>query len=274
MKKAISMWVLIVCMCSGFAMYGASEVELLEQAKLHLFDKKWDRALSVLNEFIERFPKSNHFPLAILYKGKCQEEKKMHKKSILSYTLFLDISDNANLKEEVTVTIIDLYFDLYQKKEKSYLKRIIPYLKSKNRTVKFYAALKLSYVKEKKVAVAAVPVLKQMIKSVDDEELRDRAKIALMRIDPDLLNEIADGGEPEAKLLHIQVYDKKLKKITFSLSIPFMLGKLALEAIPEKEKASLKSEGYDIDRIMKKLLKRGDILRASSEDSVFKIWIE
>lgn len=274
MKKYIFVWILIGCIFSGFAIHGANEVELLEKAKLYLFDKQWDRALSVLDEFIEHFPKSNHFPLAILYKGKCLEEKKMYKKALLSYMFFLDISGNASLKEEVTITIIDLYFNLYQKKEKSYLKRIIPYLKSKNRTIKFYSALKLSYVKDKKVALAAVPVLKQMIKNVDDEELRDRAKIALMRIDPDLLKEMADDREPEAKLLHIQVYDKKLKKITFSLSIPFMLGKLALESIPEKEKASLRKEGYDIDRILKKLLKKGDILRADSEDSVFKIWIE
>jgi hypothetical protein len=274
MKKTILSWILIGCTLSSFAIFGAGEAGLLEQAKLYLFDKQWDRALSVLNEFVEHFPKSNHFPLAILYKGKCLEEKKMYKKSLLSYMLFLDISSNASLKEEVTITIIDLYFNLYQKKEKSYLKRIIPYLKSKNRTVKFYSALKLSYIKDKKVAFMAVPVLKQMIKNVDDEELRDRAKIALMRIDPDLLNEIADDRGPEATLLHIQVYDKKLKKITFSLSIPFMLGKLALESIPEKEKASLKKEGYDLDRIMKKLMKKGDILRADSEDSVFKIWIE
>lgn len=274
MKKRILIFVLLICIFSSFAILWAGEVEFLERAKLLLFDKQWDSALSVLNEFIEKFPESDHLSLAILYKSKCLEEKKQYKKALLNYMLFLDISLNENLREEATISIIDLYFDLYQNKDKSYLNKILPYLKYKKLTIKYYAAFKLSYAKDKRIAVKAVPVLKQMIQREIDEELRDRAKIALMRIDPNFLKEISAERESEAKLLHIQVYDKKLKKVTFSLSIPLMFGKLALESIPKKEKSALKKEGYDIDLLLKKLMKKGKILKVDDEESIFTLWIE
>lgn len=40
---------------------------------------------------------------------------------------------------------------------------------------------------DKKVAAKAIPVLKEILEKEGDEELRDRAKISLLRIDPDAL---------------------------------------------------------------------------------------
>jgi hypothetical protein len=132
----------------------------------------------------------------------------------------------------------------------------------------------MSYVKDKKAAALAVPVLKKIVLLEDDVELVDRAKIALMRIDPDYLKNLAGAKKVEAATLHIQIYDKKSKKDSLSLNIPFALARLALGAIPEKEKKALKQKGYDLDGIVRALIESDHIIKIESEESLLKIWID
>jgi tetratricopeptide (TPR) repeat protein len=270
----------VVILLIGFVLGGSgfaqtpNNSELFEKAKLMLFDRQWDQALSVLDEYLKLFPNSVRYPLALFYKGKCLEEKKMYKKALESYNLFLEISLNESLTEEATVAIIDVYFELYQQGEKKYLEKISGYLNSRKRAIQYYAAFKLSYAADKQWARKAVPVLKNLLLEKKDDELKDRAKIALMRIDPAYLKELSESKSPEASLLHIQVFDKNLKKVSFNLSIPLFLGQLALESIPQKEKTSLKRKGYDIDVLLKKLALSGDLLKIDDEGATIKIWID
>lgn len=272
-KRLLVAILLLGSILNGFTQVRDGSV-LFEKAKLLLFDRQWEQALKVLDEFLDSFPSSDQYPLALFYKGKCLEEKKMHKKALESYGSFLKISLNQSLREEATVAIMDVYFDLYQAGEKKYLEKIADFLSSSKRTIRYYAAFKLSYAKDKQWAGRAVPVLKKLLGQESDDELKDRARIALMRIDPDHVRELTQKRRSDARMLHIQVVDKKLKKETFSLSIPLFLGKLALDSIPQKEKSSLKREGYDIEGILKALADSGDLLKIDDRDSIIKIWID
>jgi tetratricopeptide (TPR) repeat protein len=255
-------------------LHAQGDLDLYDRARLLLFEKKWEQALEIWNRLLDEYPQSKYFPLAQFYKGKCLEEQKFYKKALDSYNKYLKISQNKNLKEEATVAMIDLYFKLYQKGEKKYLNRIVGFLNDKQRTIQYFAAFKLSYAKNKKIASKAVPILKRMISIENDEELKDRAKIALMRINPDYWHKSSKKKSVETRMLHIQVYNKKLRKVTFSLSIPFILAKLALDAIPETEKKKLKNEGYNIDQVIRALVEEGEVFKIADEDGVFKIWIE
>jgi hypothetical protein len=104
--------------------------------------------------------------------------------------------------------------------------------------------------------------------------LVERAKLALMRIDPDLLKKVASPKSLENRMLKIQFYDRETKRNTVSLNIPFIFAKLALDSLPDKEKELLRKKGYDLDKIVETLVKSGEILRVESEDGVFKMWIE
>ena len=271
--KYISILLILLFLSQGL-IAEQQDNNLFEKAKLYLFDKEWNRALIQLNTLIQNFPQSKLYPLSLFYKAKCLEELKKPKEALENYSGFLKISKNRSLMEEANIAIIDLCFYLYKKGEKGYIKTITRYLKKKNRMVQYYAAFKLSYAKEKRIAEPAVPVLKKMIEEEDDPELIDRAKIALMRINPSYLKAISKKRDIAKLILKIRIFDKKTKKESLSLNIPFVLAKLALNALPEEGKEVLQEKGYDIDSIIKTLTSSNEILRIENESTIYKIWIE
>jgi hypothetical protein len=130
-------------------------------------------------------------------------------------------------------------------------------------------------VKEKKVASRAVPVLKEIIKKEKDDELRDRAKIALLRVDPGVLKDLEEERPVrKAQLLKIRVW--KDGELTLRINIPWALADLAFGSIEEEEKAELRKEGYDLDTITKTLVDAGEVIYIENkeEGTIIKIWIE
>jgi tetratricopeptide (TPR) repeat protein len=230
--------------------------------------------LKKLDRLINDFPNSPHYPQALFFKGKCLKEQGKTIQALEAYTRYLEISKNQSLREEATIALIDLNFDLYKKGEKQYAKKVIGFLKSANLTVRYYAAVRLSHAGDKKIAEAAVPILKKIVAKERDEELVDRAKLALMRINPDHLKTVSKSRPIEARMLNIHIYHKKLKKETLSISIPFVLAKLALDSLPDKEKKELAQKGYDVDRLLRTLTEAPELLRIESEETIIKIWVK
>ncbi len=274
----IFIFLVISCLCLPAGLFSAdaeSEKEIFDRARLAQFDRQWDQALKELNRLMELFPNTSYYPQVLFYKGKCYEAKKMPRKSLENYNRYLELSQNEGLKEEATRAIIDMNFLLYRESRNTkYLEKIVRLLKSRNEVVQYYAAFKLSYAKDKSIASEAVPVLRKIIKEERDRDLVDRAKICLLRIDPDHLKKLSKPKSLESRVLKIQVYDKKRKRTSFSFNFPFVFAQLALDSLPEKEKETLRKKGYDVDKIVETLVKTGEILRIESKDGVIKIWIE
>ena len=252
-----------------------SDKDLFDQARLALFDRKWDLALSHLNRLTELFPDSAFYTQVLFYKGKCFEEKKMPQKALGNYLLYLRVSQNESLREQATISIIDLNFTLYESRGgKEYLQEIAGYLGDKNQVVRYYAAFTLGKAKDKAFAGKAVPILKGIVVKESDSDLVDRAKIALMRINPELLKQLSKPKSLASRVVVIRVVDKGTKKETFNLNIPFVLAQLALDSLPEKDKKLLEKKGYNLDEILDTIVKTGEILRIESDETVFKIWIQ
>jgi len=181
----------------------------------------------------------------------------------------------ASLVEESEGSIIDLAFDLYEAGDADSVRDIESRLEHANKVVRYYAAYKLSLVRDKKVAARAVPVLKRIVETEKDPELLDRARIALMRVSPESLKSVEDqkprSGSP--RMFRIRILKAGQKEV-FSLNIPFALADLALGAMGEDDKAALRKKGYDLNKIMNDLAK-SKILRIAGEDgSVIEIWID
>jgi hypothetical protein len=277
MKRLTIPSIIILLLVSACVLKGetaANDRDLFNRAKLLLFDRNYGMALNVLNQLMTDFPKSPYYSQALFYKSKCLEENKMAKEALKSYYSFLKISKNESLSEEATISIIDLNFLLYKKGEKKHLESIKKFLKHNQRAIKYYAAIKLSYAPKENTANAAVPVLKHVISTETDEELIDRAKLALMRISPRHIKELSKAKSIYSRNLYLQTYNKKTKTITFSFNIPFALAKLALDALPDDEKELLKKEEHDLDKILKLMVETGEIFKLESEESIFKIWVE
>ncbi|MFQ6082366.1 MAG: tol-pal system YbgF family protein [Candidatus Aminicenantia bacterium] len=277
--KKISLFLLIGLLINTFSGLAQSlpDEKLFQEAKILIFDEKWSEAQQKLDEIITRYPNSKFYPSALFYKGKCLEEQKARKEAMEVYEKYLKISKEGSLREEAEVSIIDLAFDLYRRGNKPHLKKIEDRLKSKNKVIQYYAAFKLSYFKDKKIATKGVPILKKIINFEQDEELRDRAKIALLRIDPDFLKEVKkEEITQKGRILKIRIFEKGKRKPKVSVNIPWALADLALKALSEKQKSALREEGYDLDKILRDLssLKEPIIIEVQDEDEIIRIWIE
>jgi len=250
---------------------------LFQQAKVLIFDKEWKEAQEKLEELLDRYPDSPWYSQAVFYRAKCLKEQKGKKlEALKAFRDYLKRRDRSkSLTEDSELSIIDLAYELYKDGKRSYLREIEKKLSSSNRVVRYLAAIRLSQVEEKKVASRAVPVLKEIIRKEKDDELRDRAKIALLRVDPGVLKDLEEERPVrKAKLVKIRVW--KDGELTLKINIPWALADLALGSIEEEEKAALKKEGYDLDTITKTLIEAGEIIYIENkeEGTIIKIWID
>jgi tetratricopeptide (TPR) repeat protein len=251
--------------------------KLFQEAKILIFDKEWKDAQEKLEELLEKYPDSAWYSQAVFYRAKCLEERKGKElEALKAYRDYIKRKNRSkSLTEDSELSIIGLAYELYKEGKKSYLSEIEKRLSSSNRVVRYFAAIRLSQVEEKKVASRAVPVLMEIIEKEKDDELRDRAKIALLRVDPGVLKDLEEERSViGARLLKIRVW--KDGELTLKINIPWALADLALRSIEEEEKTALKKEGYDLDTITKTLIEAGEIIHIENkeEGTIIKIWIE
>ena len=279
MKKSvlyIGILILAIFVLHNFA-HAQPDEKLFMEAKILIFDKEWKKAQEKLEQLMDEYPDSRWFSQAMFYRAKCLKEQKGKELDALkAYQDYLERKDRSkSLTEDAETDIIDLAYKLYEKGRRSYLSEIEERLTHSNRIVRYIAAIVLSQVEDKKAAAKAVPVLEEIIQKEKDNELRDRAKIALLRIDPDALKDLEDEmPERRALLLKIRVW--KHGKLTLKINIPWALADLALGSMSEEERAEMREEGYDLDTITKTLMEEGGIIHIENpeEGTVIKIWIE
>lgn len=257
---------------------GGEDERLLQEAKLMIFDKNWAEAEKKLSGLVNKHPQSSYYSQALFYLGKCQSEQAGKEKAALgSFQAFLKRPDRPHgLVEEAEIAIIDLAFRLFSQGQKEYSRWLLDRLTSPNRVVRYYAAMKMSYLKDKDLAGQALPVLLKLIETEKDQELVDRARIAVLRISPQALKGIPDRpGREGLRLLKIRVYEKGKKVPSLSVNLPLALADLAIQAMPEEEKARMKEKGYDLNRIISELATAKEkLVRIEEDGNIIEIWIE
>lgn len=281
MKKMLMIYpVLVFCLylaAGAEPQHGADET-LFREAKVLLFDEKWDRALEKLDVLLDEYPESRYYAQGLFYKGVCLKEMKGREEEAMRiYKDFLKRDDRSRpLSEEAEASIIDLSVRLYKKGKKSALREVTERLVHSNRAVKYYAAFELSFMEDKTTAARAIPVLKEILRHETDDHIRDRAKLAILRVDPAALRDfVEERYERKARVLHIRVYSKGKAEPDFSVNFPFALADLALSAISEEDREDLRREGYDIDGLIRRLNEfRGEVIRIETKEKIFEIWLE
>lgn len=274
MKKKMFLAFLLVCFLA-VGMAAEAGLDAFEKAKVLIFDKQWADALKQLDEVINKCAESRYYAAALFYRGKCQEELGTKKQALQSYEEFVRNSGSSNLAEEAQISIIDLSAELYQAGEKNYLQKMAELLNHENRVVSYYAAFKLSYLPDRKIAARALPVLQTILDKEKDEELRDRAKIAVMRIDPSRLKGMdQQNRELTGKMLKIRIFDKNNAEGKVALNIPLALADLALKSLSQEQKRSLQKQGHNLDEILTQLTAKGMKIDIRDKDSVIQIWVE
>lgn len=253
--------------------------KLFQEAKLLVFDKDWAAALKKLDELRDRYASGPWAGQALFYRGECLSGLGGREREALeSYREYVRFEGaKPGLVEEAEGSIIDLAFALYEKGDKPALREIEGRLDAPNKAIRYYAAYKLSLAPDKAAAAKSVPVLEKIVRTEKDPELTDRARIALMRVSPDSLRAVEDRHPDarEPRVFHLRI-SKKGSKEGVDINIPWALADLALGAMSDEDKASLRAKGYDINRIMNDLNRsKGTILRIQGEDgSLIEIWID
>ncbi|OGD17490.1 MAG: hypothetical protein A2V76_03315 [Candidatus Aminicenantes bacterium RBG_16_63_14] len=282
MKKTTVLISLFVVLSLGSGLYAqtAPDKIIFQEAKILLFDKDWRAALDKIDDLRERFPYSPWAGQALFYKGECLNGLGGRERDALrAYKEYIQlVGAQVNLIEEAEGRIIDIAFDLYESGDAAALRDIEARLGAVNNVVRYYAAYKLSLVKDKKVAAKAAPILMKIIEDEKDPELLDRARIALLRVSPASLKS-AEDRKPRSespRMIRIRIRKAGQKEPAFSLNIPFALAGLALSALDEDDKAAIRKKGYDINKIMNELVKsKESILRIAGDDgSIIEIWID
>jgi tetratricopeptide (TPR) repeat protein len=251
---------------------------LLQKSKSLIFDSKWQEAVILLDEVISKYPSSGSYAPALFYKGKCLEETGDPVGALNLYQLYLKTDKNGGFKEDVQIAVIDISYNLYSSGKKELLKNILQFLNSESETVaQYYAAFKLSYHKNKDIAKLGIPVLKEILLSEEDSDLKARAKIALMRIDPSIMKDVEIEQKSGQKMIQVSIYSKEKKLTILNIAVPLSLADLLLNSLDENEldTKDLKLNGADIRKeILDKIQKaQSGILTFETEDVIIKIQI-
>lgn len=277
----LSLFILVLglpfCLLFGQPLSKPDEVEF-QRIKLLIFDEKWSEALKSLDDFLNRYPASSLRPLAMFFRARSLSQLPGRtEEALAAYENYLQLkSVSPSLAEEAELAIVNLAYTLVSQGKREYLGRIESRLHSPLKAVRYYAAFKLSYFKDKSLTDKCIPVLKEIIREEEDADLRDRARIALLRVAPQELRKFEEKISPERPLvLKIKIEKKGQREPEIFISIPWSLAELALRSIPEREKNRLKQQGYDLDRIIKDLSQiKGQIIEIKDEDTIIRIWLE
>jgi hypothetical protein len=167
-------------------------------------------------------------------------------------------------------------------------------LQDPSKTVRYYAALQLGGL-GKDLGKPAVPVLKDILVSEKDDDLVERAKLALLRLEPSALTEerppleprpsasprslVAPRASPAARAtwIRVRVYEKGEKRPQVSINMPLGLAELVFKSLPDDAVRELKQKGYDAENFWQRLMKLGptEILTVEQEDGGrVQIWLE
>ena len=283
MKKTTIIFILIF-LCTVLlqaSLWTQKDDRLFREARILIFDEEWEEALEKLEEFLEEYPDSPLFAMAIFNKAICLKELEGNEvEALQTYKEYLQINGrDRNLTEEAETSIIDLALQLFEKGRVFYLREVEDRLLSENNVIRYYAAFELSYIEDKDIAVRAVPILQRILREEGDERLKDRAMICLLRIDPDLVKDFEEETPREFKVRVLKFSVHKIENMEriFFIVIPWSLADLIFSIIPEQSRNSMKKQGVDISRIVADLTKlKGKVfeIRDNEEGIVIKIWLE
>ena len=279
MKKTAIFACMVLVVSSLLSAYALEQPDtrLFQEAKVHIFDKEWNKALDKLDEILQDFPDSSFYSQALFYKGKCLAELTGREREAMRvFKRYVRRDDaNQNLIEESEVAVINLALDLYKRGRQEYVEEIIDRIDRSSRYIRYYAAFQLSYIEDEEIAVMALPVLEEILIREQDEELKNRAKLAMLRIDPHAFEDMEEKAGPQVRMLCFRAYKKGTSTPSFSLNIPWSLADLALSSIPEEDKIEIRKKGYDLDELINQLTRmKGNILVLEGDETVFKIWIK
>ena len=182
---------------------------------------------------------------ALYWVARCSESLGESERALGEYGEYLAArpADRA-LVEEAKTSRVALAVKLAKAGKTQHLDVAREALADPNRTVRYFAALQLASLGTAE-GKAAVPVLREILAQEKDEDLVERAKLALLRLDRDALAEAPRAprrgrGAREASWVRVRIYEKGASKPEVSINLPVALADLVFKSLPDDAVADLR----------------------------------
>jgi tetratricopeptide (TPR) repeat protein len=262
--------------CLAASAWAQADADRLRGAKALFFDRKYAEARAAWQAILAG-PKGPDADTAAYWVARCSENLGEQERAFSEYGDFLERRPDAAFAEEARTGRVGIAAKLAKEGKRSYLPVVRQGLSDPSRTVRYYAAFQLSGLPAED-ARAAIPVLKKILAEEKDQDLVDRAKLYLIRLDPGALSAPAPGppARGEAKWLKVRIFNKRETKPAVSVNLPVALAEMLFKSLPDDAKEKLRSKGYDSDNFWERLKKLGptQVLDIDGEDERVQIWLE
>jgi tetratricopeptide (TPR) repeat protein len=280
MRKRLLALALAACVLPAMA-WAQADAEALRQAKALFFDRQYAEARTAWQGVLDA-GESKDASAALYWVARCSESLGESERALAEYGRYLGARPaDRTLAEEAKTSRIALAVKLAKAGQPGQAKIAREALTDPNRTVRYFAALQLASLGPEQ-GKPAVPVLQEILAKEKDEDLVERAKLALLRIDRSALPAAAPAPHPkprgrEAAWVRIRIYEKGESKPNVAINLPVALADLVFKALPDEAIADLRKEGYDARSFWEALKKTGpaEILTIEGKDGErIQVWLE
>jgi hypothetical protein len=240
------------------------------EAKALFFDRKYAEAR-------EAWTSVTGSEAAAYWIARCSESLGEYERALGEYAGYLARRPrDARLAEEARTSRVSLAMRLYKAGRTVHLPIVVDSLRDPSRTVRYFAALQLAGL-GRESGRPAIPVLRGIVEDEHDPDLVERAKLALLRLDPRTLSPAARSARGTAEWIKVRVYERGGSSANVSIDVPLALAELVFKSLPDDTRTELKGRGYEADSFLRKLRELGPtrILDIRGDDGErVQIWIE
>jgi hypothetical protein len=245
-------------------------------AKELFFDKKYDEARRAWSALAAG--RDKEADAAAYWVARCSENLGELERAFREYGDYLarPLADRA-LAEEARISRVGIAARLYKTGQKQHLDLLEAALGDPSRTVRYYTALQMCGLGAD-VGREALGVLKRIVADEKDDDLVDRARLCLLRVEPKALAPApAPPSRGAVRFIRVRIYDRGSEAAKVSVNLPLALADLVFKSLPEETRRELRIKGYDADNFWDRLKKLGPTeiidIRGDGGEKV-QIWIE
>jgi len=221
---------------------------------------------------------------ALYWVARCSESLGESERALGEYAAYLAARpSDRTLLEEAKTSRVALAVKLAKAGKRQHAPIALDALGDRSSVVRYFAALQVASLGPE-AGKPAIPVLKEILAREKDQDLVERAKLALLRLDRNALAEAApeaprraEGKARTAGWVRVRIYDKGVARPKVAINVPVALAELVFKSLPDDAIADLKREGYDARSFWEALKKTGpaEILTIEGEDGErIQVWIE
>jgi hypothetical protein len=275
----VKRYVLLALLLVAFVPAARGQGDALRNAKELFFDRKYAEARQAWQAVAGQG--GPDAVAASYWIARCSESLGEYDRALKEYGTYLAARPtDRTLAEEARTSRVGLAARLYKAGAKQHLANRTDPLADPARTVRYFAALQLTQLGP--AGRPAVPVLKKIVVEEKDEDLVERAKLGLLRLEPGALAAVpsppaAAGARQAAGWIRVRIYEKGGSKPKVSVNLPVALAEMVFKSLPDSAKGELKLKGYDADNFWDRLKKLGpsEIITIEGDDGErVQIWLE